>query len=70
MVSVLYRHSQDLRHLSAQNGISLKESETTTPEIGLIIYLTERYLFLFFIRYTSVIQIFTALIDSFKEVEL
>ena len=70
MVSVLYRHSQDLRHLSAQNGISLKESETTTREIGLIIYLTERYLFLFFIRYTSVIQIFTALIDSFKEVEL
>ena len=38
MVFVLYRHSQDLRHLSPQNGISLKEFETTTREIGLIIY--------------------------------
>ena len=27
-----------LRHLSPQNGISLKEFETTTREIGLIIY--------------------------------
>ena len=38
VVSVLYRHSQDLRHLSPQNGISLKEFETATWEIGLIIY--------------------------------
>ena len=36
-VSVLYRQSLDLRHLSPQNGISLKES--TTREIGLIVYL-------------------------------
>ena len=36
-VSVLYRHSQDLRHLSPQNGTCLKES--TNREIGLIIYL-------------------------------
>ena len=41
-VSVLYRHSQDLRHLSPQNGISLKEFETTTREIGLIIYLSKQ----------------------------
>ena len=40
MVSVLYRHSQDLRHLSPQNMISLKGFETTTREIGLVIYLS------------------------------
>ena len=32
------RHSQDFYHLSPQNVISLKEFETTTREIGLIIY--------------------------------
>ena len=30
----------------------------------------ERHFFLFFIRFTSIIQIITAIIDSFKEVEL
>ena len=39
MVSVLYRHAQNLRHVSPQNRFSLKEFESTTREIGLIIFL-------------------------------
>ena len=38
MVSVLYRHAQNLRHVYPQNRLSLKEFETTTREIGLIIF--------------------------------
>ena len=42
MVSVLCRYSKDLRHLIPQNMISLKEFETTTREIGLIIFRLHR----------------------------
>ena len=37
MVYVLYRHARNLRHVSPQNRLTLKEFETTTREIGLII---------------------------------
>ena len=37
-VSVLYGHAQNLRHISPQNRFSLKEFESTTREIGLIIF--------------------------------
>ena len=37
MVYVLYRHAKNLRHVSPQNRFTLKEFETTTREIGLII---------------------------------
>ena len=39
MVYVFYRHAKNLRHLSPQNKFTLKEFETTTWEIGLIIFL-------------------------------
>ena len=35
---VLYRHAKNLRHGSPQNRFTLKEFETTTWEIGLIIF--------------------------------
>ena len=38
MVYVLYRHAKNLRHVSPQNRFTLKEFETTTREIGLIIF--------------------------------
>ena len=38
MVSVLYGDAQNLRHVSPQNRFSLKEFESTTREIGLIIF--------------------------------
>ena len=38
MVYVLYRHAENLRHVSPQNRFSLKEFETTTGDIGLIFY--------------------------------
>ena len=37
-VYVLYRHAKSLRHVSPQNRFTLKEFETTTREIGLIIF--------------------------------
>ena len=38
VVYVLYRHAKNLRHVSPQNRFTLKEFETTTREIGLIIF--------------------------------
>ena len=38
MVSVLYGHAQNLRHVSPQNRFSLIEFESTTRETGLIIF--------------------------------
>ena len=38
MVSVLCGHAQNLRHVSPQNRFSLKEFESATREIGLIIF--------------------------------
>ena len=38
MVYVLYRHGKNLRQVSPQNWFPLKEFETTTGEIGLIIF--------------------------------
>ena len=38
VVYVLYRHVKNLRHVSTQNKFTLKEFETTTWEIGLIIF--------------------------------
>ena len=38
VVYVLYRHAKNLRHVSPQNRFTLKEFETTTWEIGLIIF--------------------------------
>ena len=38
MVSILYRHAQNLHHVYPQNRLSLKEFETTTREIGLLIF--------------------------------
>ena len=40
MAYVLYRHEKNLGHVSPQNRFTLKEFETTTREIGLIIFLT------------------------------
>ena len=37
-VYVLYRHAKSLRHASPQNRFTLKKFETTTREIGLIIF--------------------------------
>ena len=36
---VTHRHAKNLRHVSPQNRFTLKEFETTTREIGLIIFL-------------------------------
>ena len=36
MVYVLYRHDENLRHVSPQNRFTLKEFERTTRDIGLI----------------------------------
>ena len=41
MVYVLYRHAKNIRHVSPQNRFTLKEFETTTREIGLIIFLMQ-----------------------------
>ena len=38
MVYVLYRLAKNLRHVSPQNRFTFKEFETTTREIGLIIF--------------------------------
>ena len=35
---VTHRHEKNLRHVSPQNRFTLKEFETTTREIGLIIF--------------------------------
>ena len=35
---VTHRHAKNLRHVSPQNRFTLKEFETTTREIGLIIF--------------------------------
>ena len=37
---VTHRHAKNLRHVSPQNRFTLKEFETTTREIGLIIFRT------------------------------
>ena len=37
----LYRRAKNLRHVSPQNRFTFKEFETTTREIGLIIFPTD-----------------------------
>ena len=45
---VLYRHLKNLRHENPQNRFTLKEFETTTREIGLIIFQYARVHMFFF----------------------